>query len=786
MEEKIYKLNLNTYEKTYIFDDCIFYKTDALLNDMRNILRVDFLLTKLAESIKNNFKEINKLQGHGDSFLIQIEDNNLYFKFIGKDIVFYKFLSPQKPHKNDRRFLNIIMSSFAFSVSKSRDAISTFKRLYTLTGESGISFPILDPSQKQIVNIEDGNVLVQGVAGSGKTNICIDKILYTASRGYKGRTLYSTFSRGLLIDTKNKVLVFCNRIKEFIETYKLGNLVISGNANKAVNNKLCSSLKETTIEKIIVELENILKYLEENVDYYLISDLYEKHIGEKYKLADEEYFIKEYLPNIKNHHLTNNLSKISNLDYEIIYKEIYGMILGSNDLLDNVDDYVEKRKNSFSKQEAETIYNLALDYKKTMQENGYKDNNTLSKEISNLSAIYSLTILDEVQDFTEANLTLFKNISLKLFCVGDALQMINPSYFSFAALKRLLYAKDITTVKELKYNYRNTAKLNDIIDNLNAINIDQFGTHNFILSGEPIENGETTAIYSNGDLLNQLNQIDLSNCTIVTGGVKSKEQLRSLLKKPEILTVAEIKGLERDTILLVNILSDNKEKLDRLYRDKINHKTADENSVYRYYLNLFYVGISRSKHNLFVCENKEIKLFNEFLNNNFEKPSIKSTLSTLSSLIGEGGLDEDELYSRIDEFLNLGQYDNARFTAKNLSSEQATNIQLTRIDIYATMIKNGDYKNAGIALWENGLDEEAKKYFDLSNNHNLSELVDACKGSENGKLDASIALFYPELKDNEIASTLIIDTLNKDLESLREKQKQLNKDIKSLKTKIKR
>lgn len=37
-----------------------------------------------------------------------------------------------------------------------------------------------------------------------------------------------------------------------------------------------------------------------------------------------------------------------------------------------------------------------------------------------------------------------------MFCVGDALQMINPSYFSFAYLKKLMYDEDLTSVAETK------------------------------------------------------------------------------------------------------------------------------------------------------------------------------------------------------------------------------------------------------------------------------------------------------------------------------------------------
>ena len=73
------------------------------------------------------------------------------------------------------------------------------------------------------------------------------------------------------------------------------------------------------------------------------------------------------------------------------------------------------------------------------------------------SPVYSVAVVDEVQDFTQVNLCLVKKLARKLFCVGDALQMINPSYFNFGYLKSLMYG-DVTGVEELTHNYRSTQK----------------------------------------------------------------------------------------------------------------------------------------------------------------------------------------------------------------------------------------------------------------------------------------------------------------------------------------
>ena len=48
-------------------------------------------------------------------------------------------------------------------------------------------------------------------------------------------------------------------------------------------------------ESIEEDLESILSYLNEKVDYLLLTDLYRNISGEEFNIADENTFIKEYL-----------------------------------------------------------------------------------------------------------------------------------------------------------------------------------------------------------------------------------------------------------------------------------------------------------------------------------------------------------------------------------------------------------------------------------------------------------------------------------------------------------
>ncbi|MFW5780479.1 MAG: UvrD-helicase domain-containing protein, partial [Bacillota bacterium] len=616
------KINIDT-QKSILSSRGQIYKSEKFIKKTRFFSCVDIFIEKLAGGLILNMDKVmdyikDDYTSDMDCFKITTSDkvHTFYIKvgaqitsdLAKEDIIFYNYTDAQNlKRRNDQRLILILNSqkSFEITLQSYKDMVNKnhFQKLYSLSREDGVNFPLLNYEQRKMVNTEDQNVLVQGVAGSGKTNICISKIIFAATRGYKGKVLYTTYSRGLLVDTHNKVLTFRQNLIDFTKDFEERRVIFNDkNHKKAIENKLGIYFTVDEKDKIISQIKRIINFINQNTEYLLIEDLFKQHIKKDIKIVDEKYFISKYVKNIKNHQLAGKLDKIKNLSLEVIYKEIYGMILGCYDPenpmeIMSLSDYIEYRKDSFSKKESEIIYSIALDYKKHLKERNLWDNNSMAKAlISRAKDIkkYSLAIIDEVQDMTQVSLSLMKAISIKMFCVGDALQMINPTYFSFAYLKRLLYQKDIVTVAELSNNYRNTKKIVEIIDRLGELNIKQFGTHSFVIKGNSVDNDiNTAAIYvKDNDFIDTVSKQNFDNFTVLVASQKQKEKLRTVLKKQEILTVSEIKGLERDTVILYNILSDNMDKWQRLKKTLINRKTADENSVYRYYFNLFYVGVS--------------------------------------------------------------------------------------------------------------------------------------------------------------------------------------------------
>ena len=548
---------------------------------------------------------------------------------------------------------------------------------------------------------------MQGVAGSGKTNLCIDKIVFAAARGYVGKVLYSTYSRGLLVDTQRRVNAFAADIENFVAEYAHGRVRFTDpDHKKAIENKLGIYFDVDEDDKIAGALTKTAVFLRDKVDYCLIEDLYRKYCGGKRRECGESYFLNEFVPKYAAQKAEGALTRVRPLSYEVVYKEIYGYIFGKADPADPAritsrEEYAAARSGTLTPQESEAVYRIARAYAEHLAANGLTDNNAMSRDMlkshGNLP-YYSLAVLDEVQDLTEINLLFMKSIARKMFCVGDALQMINPSYFSFAYLKRLMYSSETTTIRVLENNYRNTPRIAEIVERLNDLNISRFGTHNFVLRSRPVDSAtETSAVYVRGDaLVKMMAERKLDNYTLIVSSDEVKKRLRKTVGNREILTVSEVKGLERDTVVLYDLLSDHKDKWAALAGAGVDRKNADENSVYRYYFNLFYVGVSRAKAHVYVCERDKIPFFDKFFATEFACLTPAEALSRLDKILARTETDDADLCERIEEFMRLGQYANARVALDRLRDDNVRVAYRDRIEVHEEFISHGNYREAGV------------------------------------------------------------------------------------------
>ncbi|MDR3262768.1 MAG: UvrD-helicase domain-containing protein [Clostridiales bacterium] len=799
--------------KTVLSSDGAFYKTESLITAARHFLNADAFLLKVAEGLllanigEGFYRAATKDGKHIFLIAVTEKNNNLNASLKGRDIVFFGYEGREElARRNDPELSFLLMRPEFFLRLEKLNGFGNsgvrrvdFQKLYRLAASGGVSFPLLSPAQKNIVETEDKNVLVQGSAGSGKTNVCIDKIIFTACRAYGGRILYSTFSRGLLNETRARLKQFETNLADFIKSYDDGTIVFLGNDHKkAVENRLGIYFSVDDDDKIRQKIERILDFLNTKVDFFLIEDLYFKNISKinnegvaDADFADEKYFITGYIGDMKNHQLRGKLEKIKDLSYEVIYKEIYGAILGAcdpenPDKIPTLEEFAKRREGSLNYRECEIIYSIARDYEYRLKSQGLLDNNVMSRRLLNASADlerYSLAIIDEVQDMTEAELCLIKTVSRKVFAVGDALQMINPSYFSFAYLKRLLFEKDTLSVAELVNNYRSTKKIGDIAESLSKLNTGKFGTHSFVLGTKSVDDGGacSTVYVKDKDFLNALQREKFNNYTVVVSGAKEKQEVRKKLPYGEILTVSEVKGLERDAIVLYRVLSDNYERFSALNRLVVARKQADENSVYRYYFNLFYVGISRAKSRLYVAEEAEIPFFEEFFKNNFDAMQTSEAVKDLLASSNMKEIDRDEIAKRTDEFIKSGQFDNARISAERMLNADEKREAINRIEVYQAYVLHGRYREAGIRFWELNMQTDAKEQFEFSRDGALIAFMDAYQKKGGGALGYEAAAFLEDTTLDAAAKALIFDVMKRDAARLSEEQKKINSALNKIK-----
>lgn len=782
------------------------YMTQHFFEQTKNLLEIDSFITKIAETVLLNKNKLEKIAFNEiNCFKVTTQKINIeiLFKFGSSkintsenDIIFFDIIKNKEIIKqNDLRIINFLknVDSFLVDISSFKwlSKIEDFKKLYVVTNKSGIQLPRLDEFQKEIVETVNKNVIVQGVAGSGKTNVCIEKIIFSACKGYKNKLLYTTFSRGLLNDTKIKINNYVEELELFLLNFESDSVVfLDNNHKKAIENKLGIFFFSEDDDKIIEKIKNVVNYLKTKVDYFLIQDLYKSVTGISTNVANENYFINNFLENVKNYQISNILSKIT-VSRETLYKEIFGIISGHYDNQNKADlisqnEYKRLRKDNFSEKKCDYIYSIGTNYYKHLEENNLMDNNTMSRKLLEMVQVipkYAICVIDEVQDYSQVTLKLLTSIALKSFCVGDALQMINPTYFSFSYLKDLLFDNMGSKVEVLKYNYRNTKKIAEILTNLSELNKQTFGVHNFVLKSEAIDDkNKTTAIYSQGeDFVSTVKNSSLDNFTFVVTSKEEKEKLKKIVKNQEVLTVSEIKGLERDTIVTVNLLSDNFDKWQELDRTLVSKKTADENSVFRYYYNIFYVGISRAKQNLFVIENKDVSRFTEFFSHNFKKLNTKQAISELNNVVSKVEFTQDEIVTRVMEFIKLEQFDNARFTASKITDDLVSQKIQTIIEVNEKFIQFGQYRQAGVEYWQKGLLEEAKNQFILSGDDELVSLINAISGEDNSKLDINIVQYLPELFENKVAKEFILSEVVSDVAKLKQSFKDIKQKFKGVK-----
>ncbi|NBK22073.1 MAG: hypothetical protein EOM68_08610 [Spirochaetia bacterium] len=222
---------------------------------------------------------------------------------------------------------------------------------------------------------------------------------------------------------------------------------------------------------------------------------------------------------------------------------------------------------------------------------------------------WDLVVSDEVQDFSDIQLTLLFKLSKKpgeLVCAGDPKQIINPSGFRWEELKNRFYeqALAVPEVQHLHLNFRCVGSVVKLSNALLKLKQQLVG----ISGHEQMEqwkfNGRPPY------LIHGISEVEMSREVANTAAgqvilVRSDSEKRKLMKALNtelVFTINEAKGLEFDTVLLWKFSSDVKsfDIWRKIYAE--NTLDSSHHPLIRHEINLLYVAVTRARNTLIIYD----------------------------------------------------------------------------------------------------------------------------------------------------------------------------------------
>lgn len=473
----------------------------------------------------------------------------------------------------------------------------------------------IQQEQNQVIrNLEDNNLIVQGIAGSGKTTVALHRIAFLLYR------LPNLNSNNILIFSPNEI--FTEYISDVLPSLGEANTL-----QTTFNDYMSSMINEYKgVESFTDFISRYYTYLETNTDLVL------------YKQSDE---IVEDLDNYLNNYIENCSFTSSFIEAEINKvrcEDINDMLHNKYDrfpLFERVEEIAKKLSSNFYKgsgKKNKTFYkllrehaNFIKDYK-LIYTNFWKSEFTkiklsdeeikqfINKDIINYEDALIFTyikgtlegfkyensirqvIIDEAQDYNKLQYIIINKIFKKadFTILGDINQNINP-YYSYKSLENLvpLFRGDTKYIELLK-TYRSSP---EIIDYTNKI----LGLHH--VNAIRRDNNKPVLVRRGNDSLKEsiINDIkylqnEYKSTAIITKDYKEAEKIFNLIsdsvnvslvdansvkfsKDLIIIPAYTAKGLEFDSVIIYN---------DR------------ENSYRKNERNLLYVACTRCQHELII------------------------------------------------------------------------------------------------------------------------------------------------------------------------------------------
>lgn len=475
----------------------------------------------------------------------------------------------------------------------------------------------IQSEQNMIIrNTKDRNLIVQGIAGSGKTSVALHRIAFLL---YKIKNLTSEkvlifapnniFSEYIsnvlpeLGEDNTKETTFHSFLETYITEYKeiesFTSFVERYYKKEELDPELVKAKQSDEIVKPIVDY--IKRYTDEACfkDNIMTKDLFVPKeelnymLKERYskfplfkrieamaeKINEQKFNNSKVKLNTVKKLLKENLSV--SIDIKSIYKEFYNSKEFKNFFKKEVKEFYIKRLNEKYISYEDAV--LFVFMKCSLE--GY----TYDYEIEQ-------TIIDEAQDYSKLQYIILKKILRKsnFTILGDINQTINP-YYQYKSLEELRgLFKDDCKYLELTKTYRSSPEIIEHTNRILGLNlVSAIRRDNHI----PVERRNEEDLYS--QLKEDINNLRYENrsIAIITKTDEESEYVYDLLKKEfsDLKLISNgTKSFARGLVVIPSYLAKGLEfDATIVYTYKSNAYTNDE----RY---LYYVSCTRSQHHLII------------------------------------------------------------------------------------------------------------------------------------------------------------------------------------------
>lgn len=475
---------------------------------------------------------------------------------------------------------------------------------------------ILNAEQLKIIqSIPNGQMLIKGVAGSGKTTVALYKIPLLINN------YCHEIDDNILFVTYAKMLVnYVDHMYQEIKEDEIMKCIASNNTDKKMEIKSIDSLIYRYFDKLMKQRKREYSYMSPNEATTILKEAL-KRATLKYpeeKILNDLMFMKSEIEWIK---------ACRYVDWDV-YREIDRK--GRFTKKEGLNSYRLKKNSKTRQAIIETLYyyNEIIDKRSKYD---YKDKALILLEAIKNDEIslpkYTHIIIDESQDLSRIQLEVLENLYnhkksyAGIYFVADTAQSIyNQSWLSYNSFKSIGFSMNGKT-KILDKNYRTTNEIGKAAYSLVEKDLDITGNENYVTpntmdrSGEyPIlkgfENIDQEMKYIYDTIQKRLSQkYELKEICVVA---RTKSQLIALEKymnknhlpaemiqkdNPnfqkdciKLMTMHSIKGLEFNVLFIMGIN-------DKIIPYKSYSNGIDEKSMER---RLLYVSMTRAKERLYM------------------------------------------------------------------------------------------------------------------------------------------------------------------------------------------